>query len=374
MIVLDKTNFYKRENLNMEISKITFQKVFKDFFEEYKMLIEKYIEESKIDILNIDFFVFNCSKILNFENFISEYFKIKTNQIKKLDNKNYEIYPIGASLYIDNDDDFALEKIEDDKEEKEIVGESPIKLSLGFDNGDGRMQFVIKKGEKKIFKQKAYYETQYDMQNSFTIRIFRGERYFVEDNVELGSFTLSNLRRCKKGNIITIEFDYNIKKDTLKVIAYENMNPGNKKNLQRHPYSTPFNDMELILIKEPKKFKEEDKKRLNVFFEIENLRVRIADFEEIINNYENEQPVLVKLIRNSLNDIQNNINYKNYDFYYLKFEECKLIIEDMNNVIEKNNVNYKKENEMKIKIKKLEKENKELTERVRNLQKSISGK
>ena len=111
MIVLDKTNFYKSENLNIEISKITFQTIFKDFFEEYKKLIEKCIEESKIDILNVNFFVFNCSKILNFEDFISEYFKINTSQKKILDNKNYEIYPIGASLYRDNEDnEIGIEK------------------------------------------------------------------------------------------------------------------------------------------------------------------------------------------------------------------------------------------------------------------------
>ena len=229
------------------------------------------------------------------------------------------------------------------------------------------MEFVIKKGEKRDFKQKAYYETQYDMQDSFTIRIFRGERLFVKDNVELGSFTLSNLSKCKKGNIIIIEFDYNIKNNTLEVIAYEKSNRGNEQRLQRQPYSVPFNDMEVILIKEPQKFKENDDKRLRVFFEIENLRIEIAGFEEIITNYEYEQPVLIKLIRDFLNDIKNHIDYKNYDIYYNKFEECKLIIEDLNNA----NVNFKTQNEMKTKVKILEMEKKELTDRVRILQNTI---
>ena len=372
LILLDKSNFYKNENLKIEISKITFKTIFEDFFQKCKTLVEEYIKESKIEIANVNFFIFNCSKILNFEEFISKNFNIKTNQKKILDNKNGEIYPIGASLYKDNEDnDFGLEKIVNDEEKKEIPGESPIKLSLGFDKGDGRMEFVIKKGEKRDFKQKAYYETQYDMQESFTIRIFRGERLFVKDNVELGYFTLSNLSKCKKGNIIIIEFDYNIKNNTLEVIAYEKSNPGNKQHYERQPYLTPFNDMEVILIKEPQKFKENDDKRLRVFFEIENLRIEIAGFEEIITNYEYEQPVLIKLIRDFLNDIKNHIDYKNYDIYYKKFEECKSIINDLNNFLEKNNTNFKTQNEINIKMKNLEKQNKELTDRVRILQNTI---
>ena len=370
-----ETLFYKNKILNVEINQITFQTIFKDFFEECKKLIEECIKESKIEIANVNFFIFNCNKILNFEDFISETFKIKSNKKIILDNKNYEIYPIGASLYRDNEDnENGIEKFagggSGDDEEKEIEGESPIKLSLGFDKGDGRMEFVIKKGEKKNFKIEAFYKTQYDMQDSFTIKIFRGERLFVEDNVELGSFKLSNLRRCKKGNIITIEFDYNTKDDTLNVIAYERNNPLNKKCLQnkKRPYLKPFNDMEKILINEPTKFKEEDKKKVKVFFDIENLKVKIAKFEEeILKNYEKEQPVLVKLIRNSLNEIQNNIDYKNYDFFYSKFEECKLIIDDL----ESSNVDYKTQKETNTKMKNLERENKELTDRVRILQKTI---
>ena len=371
-IFFEKTNFYKKENLKIEITKREFKTIFNDFFNKYQSSIENYIETKNITISNANYFIFNCSKMPYFEDFISKTFNLKKNQKQILDNKNYEIYPIGASLYKENDDNEGIEKPKDDEEDEEvqeIKGESPIKLSLGFDKGDGRMEFVIKKGEKKKFRQKGYYETRYDKQDSCEIKIYRGERFLVEDNIEIGSIKLSNLIRKPKGYIIIINFDYNLKDNSLTVIAYEKENDKNKQEIKKHPYSIPYNDMEVKLIKDPKIFKEEDKKKEKAFCNIEELKDNIVEFEEIINRYENESPALVGQIKTTLNSIQININYKNFDEYNNQFEKCQEIINEMENksIIRKNQNDKEKEK----KIQNLEKEKEELNKRVRVLQKTI---
>ena len=362
--------------MKIEITIKEFKTIFNDFFNKYKSSIENYIKTKNITISNDNnYFVFNCCKMPYFEDFISKAFKIKKNQKQILDNKNYEIYPIGASLYKENDDDGGIEPqdSEEDEEVKEIKGESPIKLSLGFDKGDGRMEFVIKKGEKKVFNKKGFYETRYDKQDSCEIKIYRGERLFVEDNIEIGSIKLSNLKKKPRGYIIILKFDYNLKDNSLTVIAYEKENDKNKKELKRHPYSIAYNDMEVKLIKDPKIFKEEDDKKEKAFFKIEELKENIVEFEEIIQSYENESPTIVGEIRTTLNSIHSNINYKNYDKYYNQFERCQEMINDLNNLMKNSSIvpNIQNNKEKEKKIQKLQKEKEELTSRIRILQNTI---
>lgn len=376
LIKLEKDKFYEKEELKINLDIKKFKEIFNDFNKECEKLINELFTKYNITKNNIDFYIFNCSLIPSCEKYISkECFKLINDDEKKIieDNNKYQIYPIGASLYV-NDDDEGIEKYESEEEkgeeeEKEIKGESPIKLSLGFDRGDGIMTFVIKKGEKKRFSQKGYFETEFDNQKECDIKIYRGERLFVEDNVEIGNFKLKNLILSPKGSIITLKFHFNIKDNSLKIIAFENKNQKNKIEYIRHPYQINYNDMEIGLIKNPEKFKEIDNEKYESFLEIEELKKDIGKIREELRLYENDQPILVKNMENTINEIHNKMNHQNFKQYIKNINDCQLIINELNTLTKsKGFINNPQEQK---KIKELEKEKNELNKQVEVLRKAM---
>ncbi len=162
-------NFYKNERFYIEITGSTLTKVCKDEYDKIIELIKNLFEELNLSVSKINQFVFNCNNFPNIhEYFLSSFDTIKKDSIIEL-NGQYENFAKGASLYKDEDDG-AITNFDDDFDinlEEKNNKESPIKLSLGFEKGDGKMDFIFKKGEKYNFKQKVFYETKYDYQDTF---------------------------------------------------------------------------------------------------------------------------------------------------------------------------------------------------------------
>ena len=361
-------NFYKKQRFNIEITRSDLTKICKEEYDNIIEFIKQLFQELYLNISQINQFVFNCNNIPNIHEYFSSSFNtIEKNSIIEL-NGQYENFAKGASLYQVEDDDGGIINIGDDDynddnldsiNQEKIHQESPIKLSLGFDKGDGRMDFIIKKGEKKNFKQIIYYETKYDYQDTFYIKLYRGERKFVEDNYCLAIYELNNLKRKKKGKIIIIEVEFVPSNDKLMIIIYEKDNPYNKKTFNKFPYNIPFTKNEQLLLNNPKKYEKEDEKKTNAMHMIKQIKDEIIQYDDILDFHEKNKPELIKEIKDSMNEIFTLINYKNYEEFKKKFDNNKLIIEEL--------LKKSSNNQLEKELKDKEQENKELKRQVNQL-------
>lgn len=366
-------NFDKHNTrFNIEITYNLLNVVCQDEYKAIINLIKSLLYELKLSIDRINKFVFSCNTIPNIPNYFSLSFpQIPENSILILDGK-YENFAIGASLYQSEDENDGIDVYDDNESDNINVNDkdSPIILSLGFEKENGRMDFIFKKGENKNFKQNIHYETKYDYQDKFYLKIYRGERLFVEDNYLLGIFELSNLKKKKKGNIIIIENEFIPEKGKLEISIYEKDNPYNKKKFQRFPYVSKFTEKEEMLIKNPNIFQKEDESKLNVMYNINILKEQILKYDDILDALENQKPKLINEFKDSLNQIYSYINFKNYQEYKNKFDKYKLMIDETNSSLN-GSENQKKLFDAEIQNKRLIKENNELNHRVKILQSTI---
>ena len=184
---LEATNFeYKKFTFN--IKRNDFENYCNDLFEECKNLIDLTIKKSRLGILNIDDIILtgNATKMPKIKNIIKDYF----NKEPKSNINSKEIFAKGATIY-----------------GKIILENKKIPLSIGYDDGNGIMEFLLIKGTQFPYLNNLNLNIKNNDNFYFNFKIYYGDRKLVKYNKLLGEFSLENISTNRIVNVeITISF------------------------------------------------------------------------------------------------------------------------------------------------------------------------
>ena len=290
-------DFYKEESLNVLITRAKFENLCKEYFDKLIPPIDRVISDAKIDIKKIKeiILVGGSSKIPKIKQILSEKFKnIPINDSINPD----EAVAYGATLF--------GEKLVRSNNEllKNFEYIDSTQHSYGIEVENGLMEIILPRGSKYPTSVTRYFHNYYDDQISFDIKVYEGENKYCKDNELLGKFTLKNLPKMKKGELICeVKFGIDINQ-ILKINASVAVN-GEKNG---------------IIIANDDQFK--DNKKI-IFEDINNieidlneiqkkLKLNIIDITKSFNNINNEDDKF-KLI----------LNYNKAIIEYLTFLEEK---------------------------------------------------
>ena len=290
-------DFYKEESLNVLITRAKFENLCKEYFDKLIPPIDRVISDAKIDIEKIKeiILVGGSSKIPKIKQILSEKFKnIPINDSINPD----EAVAYGATLF--------GEKLVRSNNEllKNFEYIDSTQHSYGIEVENGLMEIILPRGSKYPTSVTRYFHNYYDDQISFDIKVYEGENKYCKDNELLGKFTLKNLPKMKKGELICeVKFGIDINQ-ILKINASVAVN-GEKNG---------------IIIANDDQFK--DNKKI-IFEDINNieidlnevqkkLKLNIIDITKSFNNINNEDDKF-KLI----------LNYNKAIIEYLTFLEEK---------------------------------------------------
>ena len=76
-----------------------------------------------------------------------------------------------------------------------------IQHSYGIEIDDGKMEILLKRGDRYPTNNEKYFFTFYDNQDNFLIKVNEGENELVKNNIFLKEFKISGFPRKKKGDI-----------------------------------------------------------------------------------------------------------------------------------------------------------------------------
>ena len=207
-------NFYKEETLNVNITRETFEKICKDYFEKLIPPLDSVISDAKnknINKFDEIILVGGCSKIPKIKKILSD--KFPSVPINNAINPD-EAVAFGATI-------FCEKKVRSNNELlKNFNYIDCTQHSYGVEVEDGKMEILIPKGSKYPISNEKYYHNSQNYQKDFLIKVYEGENKFCKDNKFLDKFTLENIPRLKKGELIcVVNFSIDINQ-ILKVTAY----------------------------------------------------------------------------------------------------------------------------------------------------------
>ena len=218
--------------------------------------------------------------------------------------------------------------------------------SYGIEVENGLMKIILPRGSKYPTSATRYFHNYYDDQISFDIKVYEGENKYCKDNELLGKFTLKNLPKMKKGELICeVKFGIDINQ-ILKINASVAVN-GEKNG---------------IIIANDGQFK--DNKKI-IFEDINNieidlnevqkkLKLNIIDITKSFNNINNEDDKF-KLILNYNKAIIEYLTFLEEKCYDIESENYLFLVEKLfksyKNILSENYQKFLSQNE-KITIEK----------------------
>ena len=205
--------------------------------------------------------------------------------------------------------------------------------SYGIEVEDGIMEFLLPRGSNYPSSITKFYHNYDDYQSSFEIKIYEGENKLCRKNKLLGKFTLKNIPKKKKEELImTVTFGIDINQ-ILKVSAYvaENNTKNGINITNDNPYlnkkKITFQDLDTIefdLDGKEKKLKSNMEKYSKRFSEMNDDKNKY----QIIQNYNATLIEYLTFLQEKLYDIESNkylllIEYlfKSYSYILTKFSD-----------------------------------------------------
>ena len=216
-------DFFKSIPLCCHITREKFEELCKDLFQRLITPLDLILEEKKLNNTDINeiIFVGGSSKIPKVKKIIQEKFPMVpiNDQISPDEAVAY-----GACIYGES-----LRRIEGDFW-KDFNYIDKTGHSYGIEIEDGTVQVIIPKGTKYPTSKIHYFETAYDNQYTFDIKVFEGEKKYAYENEEIGKFTLEGIPKRPKGEVI-LKVTMKIEKNqSIKITAF--VQDGNvKRNL-----------------------------------------------------------------------------------------------------------------------------------------------
>ena len=198
-------DFYNSKPLCCEITREKFEELCEDLFKRLIKPLDSILEKKNLNNTDIDeiILVGGSSKIPKVKEIISQKFKdVPINDQISPD----EVVAYGAIIYAES-----LRRL-DDNLWNNFNYIDKTGHSIGIEIEDGSMQVLIPKGTIYPKSSFSFFETVYDSQYTFDIKVYEGEEKIADKNELIGEFELRGFPQRPKGEIIlkvTISIDQN---------------------------------------------------------------------------------------------------------------------------------------------------------------------
>lgn len=291
LITADKNG---AKDLNFEITIDIFETLIEDYIDETIRLTKLTIEEAKLDIKDISkvILVGGSTKVRLVRKKIKEIFgDIICNDIEP-----FEVVARGA----------AIQGAIIAKEINNIALVDVTPLSLGIEVKDGLFVPIIPRNTKIPTQATKIFTTLYDNQEEVEIHILQGERQLAKDNISLGKFILSGIKKGKKGDArIEVRFEINV--NSIVKITAKDCDTMEQKSITING-NTGLSQKELEeIIRVAKKHREEDEELVKITKIKNSTREVILDIRNIISTINIEKD-MKKDILNSIELFYNAID------------------------------------------------------------------
>lgn len=248
MIEID--SLYEGIDFQLNLSRAKFEQLCDESFNRFMKLIELMMKNNNINDMHEVVLVGGTTRIPKIQQLVADFFKDK--------NINKSINPDEAICYGACVQASIL--IGDTNEKtKDILLIDVTPMSLGICEGINNMHILIDKNTPIPTKKSQTFSTFEDSQKIVTIRIYCGERPFIEDNRLLGNFDLEIPYNDKPRGVpqieVTFEIDVN---NILKVIA-KDVSTGNTNNIEIKNDETLSEEEIQRMLDEAERFREQDK-------------------------------------------------------------------------------------------------------------------
>ena len=243
------------EKVKITITREIFENLCKDLFVKCIKILEKVLEEAKMDKNKIEdiYLLGGSTHIPKIRHMIKVFFNGK--EPKKIDHPE-EAVVFGAAIQAAVISNCKYETIET------LVLLDTICFSLGIEVEGGIMCPMIPKNNTTPTKKTSIFTLNADNQTSVLIRVYEGENKMAKDNEFIGELVLDGIKSMKKGEQeieITFDLDVNL---SLNVVAVEKSTGKDAKihfNYKKGKYNKfKFNENKVTLIQ---KEEEKEKKR-----------------------------------------------------------------------------------------------------------------
>ena len=274
-------DFYESKPLCCHITRAKFEQLCKDLFLKLENPLDLILQEKHLNNTDIDEIVFvgGSSKIPKVKQIILKKFpNVKINDQISPD----EAVAFGASIHAES-----LRRIREDFW-KDFNYIDKTGHSIGIEAADGSMEVIIPKGVRYPTSRFKFFTNEYDDQYTFDIKIYEGENKYVFGNELIGEFTLENIPKKPKGQLIlkvTIKIEKN---QSVNVTAF--VKEGEARNniiINRNNQYPNINNNENLILDE-NDLNGEEKKILSYIFEYsKNFRNQTEDRDkyDLIKKY-----------------------------------------------------------------------------------------
>ena len=295
--VIDVTNITKELDLNIKITRIDFEEMCKEYFNECINCINNAIIDAKLKKEDIEDIVLvgGSSKIPKIKEMVKKYFNREV-LLKNITVNPQEAIAIGAT-YLAN-------VIKGNIKDESVVLLDIIGMSLGIEIYGGKMEIILKKGTNIPFSSSKIFTTNVDNQDSIFINIYQGENEDdINKNYFLYKFSINNIRKGKAGSE---EFEVIFTIDNNSCLTVTAKNVKNKETIT-------VNRVDNFSRLNEKKYKE----LLNNNRERESINNKIDLMTLLTHEIEEGNPFANDLMNNLLKD-NNVIDDELYNLYLLQ--------------------------------------------------------
>ena len=202
-------DFFESKPLCCKITREQFEELCKDLFSRLIIPLDLILQEKNLNNTDIDEIVFvgGSSKIPKVKEIIEKKFPgVPINDQISPD----EAVAYGACIFGES-----LRRAEGDFW-KDFSFIDKTGHSYGIEIEDGSVEIIIPKGSRYPVSKFHFFETTYDSQYTFDIKVYEGEKKYAYENELIGEFTLEGIPQKPKGEVILkvtmkIEINQNIK-------------------------------------------------------------------------------------------------------------------------------------------------------------------
>ena len=216
-------DFYEDESIDIRVTRARFEALCKELFDKLIKPLDLALKDAKakgVSKINEIILVGGSSKIPKIKQILKNKFgnEVPINNFINPD----EIVAYGAAL--------CCEKLVRSNNEllKNFDYIDSIQHSYGIEVENGNMEILLPRGSTYPSSKSKYFHNFYDNQKSIDIKVYEGENKSCRKNQLLGKFTIENIPKKKKGElIIRVKLGIDINQ-IIKVSAYIGENESTK--------------------------------------------------------------------------------------------------------------------------------------------------
>lgn len=195
-------------------------------------------------------------------------------------------------------------------------------LSLGIEVEGGGFIPIIKRNSPIPNNAKKVFTTTVDDQEEVEVHILQGERKLIDENISLGRFILSGIRKAPKG-VPRIEVNFDIDVNSIVNVSAKDLDTGLTQQVEVNARVGFSKDEIELLIKEAKKHYKEDSEKIKFIELLNDAKIIISNIKKLKNILPLKKEISEEL-EELIIDTQKWIEEKNNN----KLERCIDILED----------------------------------------------